>query len=255
MPNPRWTHDRKLAKEQLGVVGVDEAGRGCLAGPVVAGAVIIPASFFSEARNRKATEEMNDSKQFDEATREKLYERVKVLGQQEKIFTGTGQASVEEIEEHNIVGATCLAMTRAMKMASEASGGLWQPEEKSSLELFEKKNENQKSWSVLVDGRPMKKLPYQHNGLVKGDTKSLAIAMGSMLAKVTRDRMMRELHHKFPDFGFDCNKGYGAPVHLKALHKHGPTEHHRPRFLRNILSEQTGTVDSIDMEQSQLSLL
>ena len=70
MANPRWTHDRKLAKEQLGVVGVDEAGRGCLAGPVVAGAVIIPASFFSEARNRKATEGMNDSKQFDETTRE-----------------------------------------------------------------------------------------------------------------------------------------------------------------------------------------
>ena len=255
MPNPRWTHDRKLAKEQLGVVGVDEAGRGCLAGPVVAGAVIIPASFFDEARNRKATEEMNDSKQFDETTRGKLYERVMALGEQEKIYTGTGQASVEEIEEHNIVGATCLAMTRAMNMASEASSGLWQPKEKSSLELFEKKNENQKSWSVLVDGRPMKKLPYQHNGLVKGDTKSLAIAMGSMLAKVTRDRMMRELHTKFPDYGFDSNKGYGAPVHLKALDKHGPTEHHRPRFLRNILSEQTGTVDSIDKEQSQLSLL
>jgi len=133
MPNPRWTHDRKLAKGHLGIVGVDEAGRGCLAGPVVAGAVIIPASFFSEAQNRKATEEMNDSKQFDETTREKLYERVMAIGLQEKIFTGTGQASVEEIEEHNIVGATCLAMARAMKMASEASGGLWQPEEKSSL--------------------------------------------------------------------------------------------------------------------------
>ena len=106
-----------------------------------------------------------------------------------------------------------------------------------------------------MDGRPMKKLPYQHDGLVKGDTKSLAIAMGSMLAKVTRDRMMRELHHKFPDFGFDSNKGYGAPVHLKALDQHGPTVHHRPRFPRNILSEQSGTVDSIDMEQSQLSLL
>ena len=179
MANPRWTHDRKLAKEQLGVVGVDEAGRGCLAGPVVAGAVIIPASFFSEARNRKATEGMNDSKQFDETTREKLYERVMALGLQEKIFTGTGQASVEEIEEHNIVGATCMAMMRAMKMAAEASGGLWQPEEKSFLELFEKKNENQQSWAVLVDGRPMNKLSYQHDGLIKGDTKSLAIAMGS----------------------------------------------------------------------------
>ena len=101
----------------------------------------------------------------------------------------------------------------------------------------------------------MNKLSYQHDGLIKGDTKSLAIAMGSMLAKVTRDRIMRNLHHQFPDFGFDSNKGYGAPVHLKALDKHGPTEHHRPRFLRNILSAQSGTVDSIHVEQSQLSLL
>ena len=255
MPNPRWTHDRKLTKEQLGVVGVDEAGRGCLAGPVVAGAVIIPTSFFSEARNRKATEEMNDSKQFDETTREKLYERVMALGEQEKIFTGTGQASVEEIEEHNIVGATCLAMKRALGMASKESGGLWQPEEKSSLELFEDKEGDKKKWTVLVDGRPMKKLPYQHDGLVKGDTKSLAIAMASMLAKVTRDRFMRELHTKFPDFGFDSNKGYGAPVHLKALDKHGSTVHHRPRFLRNILHPNMEEPDPIDAEQSQLSFL
>ena len=255
MPNPRWTHDRKLAKEQLGVVGVDEAGRGCLAGPVVAGAVILPASFFSEASHRKATEEMNDSKQFNEDKREQLYEQVVALAEEQKIFVGTGQASVEEIEEHNIVGATCLAMKRALDKASGDSGGLWQPEKKSSLELFEDKEGDKKKWTVLVDGRPMKKLPYQHDGLVKGDTKSLAIAMASMLAKVTRDRIMRELHTKFPEFGFYSNKGYGAPVHLKALDKHGPTVHHRPRFLRNILHPNMEEPDPIDAEQSQLSLL
>ena len=107
MPNPRWTHDHALAKGHLGIVGVDEAGRGCLAGPVVAGAVIIPASFFSEAQKSKATDEMNDSKQFDETKREKLYERVMALGQQEKIFgMGTDRRVWEEIEEHNIVGAS-----------------------------------------------------------------------------------------------------------------------------------------------------
>jgi ribonuclease HII len=255
MPNPRWIHDRKLTKEQLGVVGVDEAGRGCLAGPVVAGAVILPASFFSEAAHRKATQEMNDSKQFNEEKREQLYEQVEALAEEQKIFAGTGQASVEEIEEHNIVGATCLAMKRALNKASEHSDGLWRPGEKSSLELFEDKKGDKKKWTVLVDGRPMKKLPYQHDGLVKGDTKSLAIAMASMLAKVTRDRFMRELHTKFPDFGFDSNKGYGAPVHLKALDKYGPTVHHRPRFLRNILSQKMQESDPIDAEQSQLSLL
>ena len=101
----------------------------------------------------------------------------------------------------------------------------------------------------------MKKLPYQHDGLVKGDTKSLAIAMASMLAKVTRDRFMRELHNKFPEFGFDSNKGYGAPVHLKTLDKLGPTVHHRPRFLRNILPQKMEEPDPVNAEQSQLSLL
>ena len=255
MPNPRWTHDRKLAKEQLGVVGVDEVGRGCLAGPVVAGAVILPAPFFSEASHRKATEEMNDSKQFNEEKREQLYEQVVALAGEQKIFAGTGQASVEEIEKHNIVGATCLAMKRALDKASEDSGELWHPAEKSSLELFEDKEGDKEKWTVLVDGRPMKKLPYQHDGLVKGDTKSLAIAMASMLAKVTRDRFMRELHNKFPEFGFDSNKGYGAPVHLKALDKLGPTVHHRPRFLRNILPQKMEEPDPVNAEQSQLSLL
>ncbi len=255
MPNPRWTHDRKLAKEWSGIVGVDEAGRGCLAGPVVAGAVILPGEFFGEAKNRKATEEMNDSKQFDEAKREALYGRVMELREREALFAGTGQASVEEIEEHNIVGATCLAMKRALDKASEESGGLWQPEEKSSLELFEDKEGGKKKWTVLVDGRPMKKLPYQHDGVVKGDGKSLAIAMASMLAKVTRDRFMRKLHEKFPDFGFASNKGYGAPVHLRALQRLGPTEWHRPRFLFNLLGNGREGQHDAKNEQSQLSFL
>ena len=253
MPNPRWTHDRKLAKGQLGVVGVDEAGRGCLAGPVVAGAVIIPGAFFSRAKNRKLTEDINDSKQFDEPKREILFQRVMDLAEEGELYGATGEASVEEIEEHNIVGATCLAMKRALDKASEESGGLWQPEEKSSLELFEDKEGDKKKWTVLVDGRPMKKLPYEHQGLVKGDTQSLAIAMASMLAKVTRDRFMRTLHQEFPEFGFASNKGYGAPVHLQALREQGPTVHHRPRFLRNLL--QDADLGSESREQSQLSFL
>ena len=183
MPNPRWTHDRKLAKTHLGVVGVDEAGRGCLAGPVVAGAVILPCAFFGDAKNRKLTAEMNDSKQFDEKKRESLYSRVLELADNKVLFGATGEASVEEIEEHNIVGATCLAMQRAMDAASCKYAGLWKPVLTSSMELFENNRDQGKDWIVLVDGRPMKKLPYKHAGLVKGDTKSLAIAMASMLAK------------------------------------------------------------------------
>jgi len=99
----------------------------------------------------------------------------------------------------------------------------------------------------------MKKLPYEHPGLVAGDTQSLALAMASMLAKVTRDRFMRTLHQEFPEFGFASNKGYGAPVHLQALREQGPTVHHRPRFLRNLLPD--ADLGSESREQSQLSFL
>ena len=251
MPNPRWTHDRKLAKGQLGIVGVDEAGRGCLAGPVVAGAVLLSSSFFREAKHRKITEEMNDSKQFNEAKREELYARVIKLADQSALIASTGEASVQEIEKYNIVGATCLAMERAMKELSQKSDGLWKPLEQSSAEWLEVGCKAKQPWIVLVDGRPMKKLPILHQGLVKGDSISLSIAMASMMAKVTRDRFMRKLHLEFPNYGFDSNKGYGAPVHLNALQELGPIQHHRPRFIRNLLKETKGS-KSAD-EQSQLS--
>jgi len=253
MPSPRWTHDRKLAKGQLGVVGVDEAGRGCLAGPVVAGCVILPEAFFSFARHRNAVEKINDSKQFAEAERESLFEKIKKMEKAGVLYGGTGWASVEEIEEHNIVGATCLAMRRAMDQASEKSGKLWCPQEKHPLDLFDQAKLDSPDWTVLVDGRPMKKLPFAHEGLIKGDTLSLSIAMASLLAKVSRDRWMKELDPEFPLYNFASNKGYGSPVHLNALKEHGPTLHHRPRFLRNFLGQsEQGTTESF--QQSQLSL-
>ena len=253
MANPRWTYDRKEAKRSLGIVGVDEAGRGCLAGPVVAGAVVLPAEFFLKAVNRKACSEMNDSKQFAEDRREELYAVILGLAERGELFWASGEASLEEIETENIVGATCLAMKRAMDGASGMSKGLWSPEPKSEDDLFSTIGSSQedKRWVTRVDGRPMKKLPYEHTGLVKGDTISLAVAMGSLIAKVTRDRLMRKFAQEFPDYDFSSNKGYGSPNHLKALKKSGPTRLHRPRFLRNLLpvSEEAKEEDS----QSQLS--
>lgn len=253
MPNPRWTHDRKLCKDLLGIVGVDEAGRGCLAGPVLAGCVILPAEFFSLANNRKIVEKINDSKQFDEATREELFGHIHYLISNGKLFGATGSASVTEIEELNIVGATCLAMQRAMESASQMSNELWSPVFKREADLFTEVIEVQTKWQVLVDGRPMKRLIYEHEGLVKGDTISLAIAMASLLAKVTRDRLMKKLNDHFPDYGFGSNKGYGAPVHMEALEKIGPTEHHRPRFLQNLINEPKNE-EKEKIEQTQLSL-
>ena len=253
MPNPRWTYDRKLAKGRCGVVGVDEAGRGCLAGPVVAGCVILPAEFFKDAKNRNTVKEINDSKQFHEEKRESLFQRIQQLIESQKIFGATGSASVSEIEEHNIVGATCLAMQRAMELASQRSDKLWQPVISEGA-LFEDCDQPKNECAVLVDGKPMKKLSYSHQGLVKGDTLSLAVAMASLLAKVTRDQLMKKLDLEFPDYGFASNKGYGAPVHLQALTNLGPTVCHRPRFLRNLLNEEE--IESpAEGVQTQLSLI
>ena len=253
MVNPRWTYDRKEAKRSLGIVGVDEAGRGCLAGPVVAGAVVLPAEFFLKAANRKACSEMNDSKQFGEVRREELYVVILRLAERGELFWASGESSVEEIESENIVGATCLAMKRAMGEVSVRSKGLWLPAPKSEDDLFSNlgSSADEPHWVVRVDGRPMKKLPYEHEGLVKGDTISVAISMGSLIAKVTRDRIMRKFAEEFPAYDFASNKGYGSPNHLKALKESGPTNLHRPRFLRNLLSgtEEPKEEDS----QSQLS--
>jgi len=141
-----------------------------------------------------------------------------------------------------------------MESASERSSGLWSPLFKREEDLFNKVIEVQTKWQVLVDGRPMKRLIYEHDGLVKGDTISLAIAMASLLAKVTRDRLMKKLNNYFPDYGFSSNKGYGTPVHLEALTKLGPTEHHRPRFLLNLMKEPLSE-EKVEIEQTQLSLI
>ncbi len=254
MANPRWTHDRKLARGISGIVGVDEAGRGCLAGPVVAGCVILPTEFFMLANNRKGVEKINDSKQFDEATREKLFHSIQKAMEGSKLFGATASASVEEIEEHNIVGATCLAMQRAMQRASDLSQGMWKPARSYHPDLFASEVEEKTKWRVLVDGKPLKRLIFSHHGLVKGDTLSLAVAMASLLAKVSRDRKMRELDNSFPDYGFSSNKGYGTSAHLEALQKYGPTNQHRPRFVRNLLipkdKEKVGTI-----VQTRLSLV
>jgi ribonuclease HII len=213
----------------------------------------LPAEFFLKAGNRKACSEMNDSKQFDESRREKLHAVILCLAERGELFWASGESSVGEIESENIVGATCLAMKRAMDEVSTKSKGFWSPVPKAEGDLFSsgEPSGHEPRWVVRVDGRPMKRLPYEHEGLVKGDTISVAISMGSLIAKVTRDRLMRKLSDEFPSYDFASNKGYGSPNHLKALKKYGPTVHHRPRFLRNLLAE--GEEPKEDDSQSQLS--
>lgn len=177
------------------IAGVDEAGRGPLAGPVVAATVVLPKDF--------ALDGLNDSKKVSAPKREKIYA---ILTAAAGIRWAVAEASVEEIDRLNILRATHLAMARAIEALPQ------QPHH------------------ALVDGLPVRGLPVEHTALVGGDTLSLSIAAASIIAKVTRDRLMVELDTHYPQYGFARHKGYGVREHLDALRKHGPCPAHRRTF-------------------------
>ena len=201
---------RILAKMGGPVAGVDEAGRGPLAGPVVAAAVI-----FERKRIPKG---LDDSKLMREAAREKAFAAIMKMA----LCVGVGEASVDEIDIVNIRQATHLAMARAIRALVQAP-------------VF-----------ALVDGNDAPALPCRCDTLVGGDGRSVSIAAASIIAKVTRDRLMASLHDAFPVYGWRTNKGYGTEAHLKALNRHGATPHHRRSFspVHNILYGDK-SVDSI----------
>lgn len=178
------------------VAGVDEAGRGPLAGPVVAGAVLLPEHLHNLAG-------LNDSKQLSAAKREALFA---ALLESVDVFCSVGVAVREEIDRLNILRATHLAMARAVAGLVPSAD------------------------FCLVDGLPVKGLPVPHRAIVKGDSLSLSIAAASVLAKVTRDRMMEEADVEYPQYGFAKHKGYGTKAHMEALRKHGPCPLHRRSF-------------------------
>lgn len=186
---------------KLAVVGVDEVGRGCLAGPVVAGAVILPAEIDYE--RHPWVSEIADSKELKAEDRERLAPLI----QQWAVATGIGVATVEEIDKINIYHAAHLAMMRAI----EATG---------------KKPEH-----VLVDGKFVPKgLPCPSTAIVKGDMLCLSIAAASVIAKVYRDHLMVELDAKYPGYGFGVHKGYSTPMHSEMLQKLGACPIHRRSF-------------------------
>lgn len=183
------------------VCGVDEAGRGPLAGPVFAAAVILPQGL--------AIEGIDDSKKLSEKKREALYDEIKSLA----VAFNVAFAAEKEIDEVNILNATFLAMKRAV-------GGL-------SL----------RPDLVLVDGNRAPALELPTKTIIKGDSLSVSIAAASILAKVERDRLMKKLSEKYPDYGLEKHKGYGTKMHVEAIKRHGPAEVHRKSFLKKILGE------------------
>ncbi len=189
------------------ILGVDEAGRGPLAGPVVAGAVIIP-EYFSEL------DEITDSKKLSEKKREKLFDII-----QEKCIVGVGTASEKEIDDINILNATFLAMRRAI--------------ENVKLKIKDKKIKYE---ITLVDGNhKIKEYSGPQECIIKGDAKSLSIAAASIIAKVTRDNILLEISKEYPEYYFEKHKGYGTKQHREILLKIGACKHHRKSFLTKIL--------------------
>jgi ribonuclease HII len=176
------------------MAGVDEAGRGPLAGPVVAAAVILD--------DMNPIAGLNDSKKLTAARRDKLFDEIRARA----LCCSIAQASVQEIDELNILQATLLAMRRAVL----------------GLRL--------KPAKVLVDGNRLPVLDVVAEAIVKGDALVPAISAASILAKVTRDRWCQELHLQYPHYGFDNHKGYGTAEHLQALRAHGACPEHRRSF-------------------------
>lgn len=193
---PSLLHEEKLHGCGIRpVAGVDEAGRGPLAGPVVAAAVILPEGFQMEG--------LDDSKKLTHLQREKLYVQLTAcIG----LYFAIDQGSSEEIGQLNILRATALAMKRA---------------------LIRLKENGHPPAHALVDGLPVKGLPIEQTALVGGDGLSLSIAAASILAKVTRDRMMDDLDRDYPQYGFARHRGYATDEHLAMLREHGPCPHHR----------------------------
>ncbi len=181
------------------ICGIDEVGRGPLAGPVVAGAVILPKDCDILY--------LNDSKQLTEKKREELYYVI----MEKAVSTGLGFVSPERIDEINILQATYEAMREAVSKLDPCPDLLLND-------------------AVTIPGLSIRQIP-----IIKGDAKSISIAAASIIAKVTRDRMMIQYDSIFPQYGFASNKGYGASSHIEALKKYGPTPIHRKSFIKNLL--------------------
>jgi len=227
------------------LIGVDEAGRGALAGPVVAGAVLVTQEFLEGRWAVARSGRVNDSKQLTSELRTEVYADIERLALEGQLHATVGEASVAEIEELNILGATKLAMRRALE-------GIYPPtafQRRTDPDLFAGAEEArafapQVSCRILIDGLALRGFIYPHTAVVRGDARSLCVAMASIVAKVTRDRLMEALETQYPGFGFAQHKGYGTDEHRQALLQRGRCAAHRGTFLRKLMR---GRVDPAQM--------
>jgi len=211
----RWSTTERDARAEHGplIAGVDEVGRGPLAGPVVACAVIMPP-------DARAIGGVDDSKLLTPAERTRLAVKIR----QRAIAIGVGAASVREIDRVNIYHATVLAMRRALGRLGATPS------------------------HVLVDGKPIRSLRVTHTAVVCGDRKCYSIACASIIAKVTRDRLMLALARRYPQYLWERNVGYGTPEHWTSVNEHGLSPHHRRSFIhpRQLVLDLDMPADLVD---------
>ena len=202
-----WQYEKELFNEGYNIVcGVDEVGRGPLVGPVVTSCVVLPKDFELEG--------LTDSKKLTEKKRDKYYDYII----NNCVAYAVGECSSEEIDKYNILEATKIAMKRAI----------------------DKVNEQVKIDYVLIDGNMKFNFDYKYKSIVKGDYKSISIAAASVVAKVTRDRMLYELDEKYPQYGFKNHKGYPTKAHLEAINKYGLIEGYRKSYgpVQDVLNKE-----------------
>jgi ribonuclease HII len=200
-PRPSLTRERAAWAGELLLVGVDEAGRGPLAGPVVAAAVVFPPGC-------RAVRGLRDSKMLPPLIRSRLAARIRQVA----LGFGVGAASAREIDQVNIRVATAIAMRRAIR------------------HLLYRTNLPSRPYRILIDGLPLPEVGYPHDALVDGDALCHSVAAASILAKTIRDHLMHRLAERHPEYGWETNVGYGTPEHQASLSVHGPTRHHRFSF-------------------------
>ena len=203
-------YENELRAEGIRYIGgVDEVGRGPLAGPVTAACVVLPEDFDVLG--------VDDSKKLSEKKREELFDKIK----EKALAVGIGMCDNRVIDEINILEATKKAMAEAIRDADS--------------QLEEKGLSPEGTEHLLIDAVSLKDVDKPQTSIIKGDAKSLSIAAASIIAKVTRDRLMAEYHRQYPYYGFDTNKGYGTKAHYEGIDKYGITPIHRKSFLKNIL--------------------
>lgn len=228
----------RLAEGVPGVVGVDEAGRGCFAGPVVAGAVWVKRAFYENSTPIKRGKFINDSKQLAPETREEVFALIEHWERRGELVFSAGTASVREIDALNILGASRLAMQRAVEgILAKLPAGTPCPFATAGTDDAPLFDRGISFPPMLVDGRPLTPFVWRHEAIVKGDATSLAIALASVVAKVSRDRMMVALDGEFPGYGFREHKGYGTAAHIASIRSRGITSQHRVKFLRNLAAQ------------------